>query len=287
MAEDILDQAGEEAGALDKKDQKEAERARKKEEKKQRKAEKKQMQEEGDTAEEEESGGSKIAVILATIVFIAIWLAILALIIKMDIGGFGSTVLQPILKDVPVINKILPETGEEPVVDAQYPYTTLNEAIDRIKELEVELSNTQSQSQGNSDYVAQLEAEVARLREFENEQSAFEEEKTKFYKEVVFNENAPDISEYKAYYESIDPANAEVLYKQVVQQQEADAEIAEYAKTYSEMKPKQAAAIMEAMQDNLKLVVKILENMETDSRSDILAAMNAEVAARITKMMEP
>jgi flagellar motility protein MotE (MotC chaperone) len=287
MAEDILEQAGEEGGALDKKAQKKAERARKKEEKKQRKAEKKQMQEEGDTAEEEESGGSKIAVILATIVFIAIWLAILALIIKMDIGGFGSTVLQPILKDVPVINKILPETGEEPVVDAQYPYTTLNEAIDRIKELEVELSNTQSQSQGNSDYVAQLEAEVARLREFENEQSAFEEEKTKFYKEVVFNENAPDISEYKAYYESIDPANAEVLYKQVVQQQEADAEIEEYAKTYSEMKPKQAAAIMEAMQDNLKLVVKILENMETDSRSDILAAMNAEVAARITKMMEP
>lgn len=286
MAEDILDQAGEEGGALDKKAQKKAERARKKEEKKQKKAEKKQMQEE-ESQEEEESSGSKIAVILATIVFIAIWLAILALIIKMDIGGFGSTVLQPILKDVPVINKILPETEKEPVVDAQYPYTTLDEAIARIKELEVELSDSQSQSQGNSDYVAQLEAEVERLREFENEQSAFEEEKTKFYKEVVFNENAPDISEYKAYYESIDPANAEVLYKQVVQQQEADAEIEEYAKTYSEMKPKQAAAIMEAMQDNLKLVVKILENMETDARSDILAAMNAEVAARITKMMEP
>ena len=286
MAEDILDQAGEEGGALDKKAQKKAERARKKEEKKQRKAEKKQMQEE-ESQEEEESGGSKLAVILATIVFIAIWLAILALIIKMDIGGFGSTVLHPILKDVPVINKILPETEKEPVVDAQYPYTTLDEAIARIKELEVELSDTQSQSKGNSDYVSQLEAEVARLREFENEQSAFEEEKTKFYKEVVFNENAPDISEYKAYYESIDPANAEVLYKQVVQQQEADAEIEEYARTYSEMKPKQAAAIMEAMQDNLKLVVKILENMKTDARSDILAAMNAEVAARITKMMEP
>ena len=44
---------------------------------------------------------------------------------------------------------------------------------------------------------------------------------------------------------------------------------------------------MEAMQDNLKLVVKILQNMETDARSKILAAMDAEVAARITKMMEP
>ncbi|MEH2942687.1 hypothetical protein VSQ32_07395 [Lachnospiraceae bacterium KK002] len=285
MAEEVMDQLGEETGALDKKARKKAEKARKKEEKKQKKAEKKQMQDEA--PEEEESGGSKIAVVAATIVFILIWLAILALIIKMDIGGFGSTVLQPVLKDVPVINKILPESADEPVVDAQYPYTTLDEAINRIKELEVELSDSQSQSQGNSDYVAQLEAEVARLREFENEQSAFEEEKTKFYKEVVFNEKAPDISEYQAYYESIDPANAEVLYKQVIQQQEADAEIQEYAKTYSEMKPKQAAAIMEAMQDNLKLVVKILQNMETDARSKILAAMDAEVAARITKMMEP
>ena len=285
MAEEVMEQPGEETGALDKKARKKAEKARKKEEKQLKKAEKKQMQEEA--PEEEEGGGSKIAVVAATVVFILIWLAILALIIKMDIGGFGSTVLQPVLKDVPVINKILPENPEEPVVDAQYPYTTLDEAINRIKELEVELSDSQSQSQGSSDYVAQLEAEVARLREFENEQSAFEEEKTKFYKEVVFNEKAPDISEYQAYYESIDPANAEVLYKQVIQQQEADAEIQEYAKTYSEMKPKQAAAIMEAMQDNLKLVVKILQNMETDARSKILAAMDAEVAARITKMMEP
>ncbi len=285
MAEDVLDQLDGESGALDKKARKKAEKARKKEEKKQRKEEKKQQGEEA--AEEEDGGGSKIAVVLATIVFIAIWLAILGLIIKMDIGGFGSTVLQPILKDVPVVNKILPESAEGPVVDAQYPYTTLNEAIERIKELEVELSNAQTQTEGTSDYVAQLEAALARLREFESEQSAFEEEKTKFYKEVVFNENAPDISEYKAYYEGIDPANAEVLYKQVVQQQQASEEIEEYAKTYSEMKPNQAAAIMEAMQDNLKLVVKILQNMETDARSKILAAMDAEVAARITKMMEP
>lgn len=280
MAEQVLDQ--EETEVLDKKAQKKAERARKKEEKKNRK------QMEGETPEEEEEGGSKVAVIIATIIFIAIWLAILALVIKMDIGGFGSTVLQPILKDVPYINKILPETvQEEEPVDAQYPYTTLSEAIDRIKELEVELSNAQTQTQGNSDYVAQLEAEVERLKGFESEQSAFEEQKTEFYKEVVFNENAPDISEYRAYYESIDPANAEVLYKQVIQQEEADSKIQDYVNTYASMKPKQAAALMEAMKDDLKLVAKILNNMDTDARAKILDAMDSEVAARLTKIMEP
>lgn len=284
MPEEALEQAQEGTEALDKKARRKAERARKKEEKKN----KKKMQE--DLPEGEESGGSKIAVAAATIVFIAIWLAILALVIKMDVGGFGSTVLHPILKDVPYLNKILPETvqeGEEPVVDAQYPYSTLDDAIARIKELEVELANEQSKTEGDSDQVAQLEAEVERLREFETKQSEFEEEKTQFYKDVVFNENAPDISEYRAYYESIDPANAEVLYKQVVQQQESDSQVSEYATTYAEMKPKQAAAIMEAMTDDLQLVVKILQNMDTDARSKILGAMSADVAARVTKMMEP
>lgn len=280
MAEQALDQ--EETEVLDKKAQKKAEKARKKEEKKNRK------QAEAEMPEEEEDGGSKVAVIIATIIFIAIWLAILALVIKMDIGGFGSTVLQPILKDVPYINKILPETiQEEEPVDAQYPYTTLSEAIDRIKELEVELSNEQKQTQGNSDYVAQLEAEVERLKGFESAQSEFEEQKTEFYKEVVFNENAPDISEYRAYYESIDPANAEVLYKQVIQQEEADDQIQDYVNTYASMKPKQAAALMEKMTDNLKLVAKILNNMDTDSRAKIMDAMDSEIAARLTKIMEP
>ena len=279
MEDEVLEQEE----ALDKKALKKAERARKKEEKRNQK----QMEE--DAAEEEESGvGGKLAVAVATIFIILMWLAILALVIKMDIGGFGSTVLQPLLKDVPYINKILPETAaDEPAVDVQYPYTTLEEAINRIKELEVELANSQSQSQGNSENVAQLEAEIARLKEFENNQSAFEEEKTKFYQEVVFGDNAPDISEYRKYYESIDPANAEVLYKQVVQQEEADSEIQGYAQTYAEMKPKQAAAIMENMTDNLKLVAKILKNMDIEKRGDILGAMDAEVAARLTKIMEP
>ena len=284
MPEDALEQVQEENGALDKKARKKAERARKKEEKQN----KKKMQE--DATEEEEGGGSKIAVAAATVVFIVIWLAILALIIKMDVGGFGSTVLHPILKDVPYLNKILPETvqdEDEPVVDAQYPYSALDEAIARIKELEIELANEQSKSEGDSDQVAQLQAEVERLREFETKQSEFEEQKTEFYKDVVFNENAPDPSEYKAYYESIDPANAEVLYKQVVQQEATDSQVSDYATTYAEMKPKQAAAIMEKMTDNLQLVVKILQNMDTDPRSKILGAMDAEVAARVTKMMEP
>lgn len=269
-------------GALDKRAAKKAGRIKKKEEKKSKK-------QEDATPEEEEAGGSKLAVVAATAAFIIIWLGILVLVIKTDIGGFGSTVLQPVLKDVPVLNKILPDVlpKEGETEDAQYPYTTLEDAIARIKELELELADAQSTSKSSSDNASLLETEVARLQEFEKAQAAFEEQKTKFYKEVVFADNAPDINEYKTYYESIDPANAEVLYKQVLEQQQAEQQIQDYADTYAQMKPKQAAAIMEQMTDNLELVAKILGSMDTASRGAILGAMSSDVAARITKIMEP
>lgn len=277
-AEEVMEQ---EENIVDKKAEKKAARAKKKEEKQAKKKTKEEQ------SAEEESGGSRLAVIAVTIAFIAVWLGILALVIKADIGGFGSTVLQPILKDVPYVNKILPDTKEKDAVDAQYPYTTLDEAIARIKELEIQLADAQTQSNTTSDNVADLEAEIARLKEFEEQQAAFEEEKTKFYQEVVFADNAPDISEYRAYYESIDPSNAEILYKQVVEQEEESTQIKEYADTYAEMKPKQAAAIMEQMTDNLELVAKILKNMDASARGAILGAMDSEVAARVTKIMEP
>ena len=66
-----------------------------------------------------------------------------------------------------------------------------------------------------------------------------------------------------------------------------DEEVADYVKAYSEMKPKAAASIMESMTDDLELVAKILSNMKADKRGDILAAMSPDVAASVTKLMEP
>lgn len=122
---------------------------------------------------------------------------------------------------------------------------------------------------------------------YKQEEAAFEEEKQKFYEEVVFSESAPDIEEYKSYYESIDPANAEIIYRQVVEQTATDDELADYVKTYSSMKPKEAAAIFDTMTDDLDLVADILENMDAQSRANILGKMDSAIAAKVTEIMEP
>ena len=264
--------------------EKKAEKQRKKEEKKLAK----QQELEDDT--EESSGGSKVALVFVTlIIIIIIWLAILALLVKMDVGGFGSTVLAPVLKDVPYINKILPATDESELgtEDTEYPYQTLDEAVAYIKELELELQTAQEGSSENSAYVAQLESEVAKLQQYEQNEADFENEKAQFYEEVVFNDKAPDISEYQKYYESIDPANAEELYKEVVQQEQTSQELTDYVSTYSQMKPKEAAAIFDTMTDNLELVAKILNQMDRQSAANILGKMDSQTAAKVSELMEP
>lgn len=271
------------AEEMDKKAAKKAEKARKKAEKKTAK----NMETDLENTEEEEGGSSKLAVALVTLVIIIVWLAILALLIKWDVGGFGSTVMRPLLKDIPYVNRILPDSEDDLSTEEDYPYKNMDEAVAYIKELEQELAQAQQGSSENSAYIADLEAQSQKLKEYVANEAAFEEEKEKFYNEVVFSDQAPDIEQYKEYYESIDPDNAELLYKQVVEQQQTDSKISDYVKGYSQMKPKEAAAIFDTMTDNLNLVAQILENMDAQSRADILGKMNSDTAAKVTEIMNP
>lgn len=244
---------------------------------------------EGEGLDDEDDGsvGSKIIMFFIAVIIIAIWLAILGLLVKMDVGGFGSTVLYPVLKDVPYVNMILPEVTDYEEVDEAYRFDTIDDAVARIKQLEATINSMKNESQDNSSYTAELEAAAKELAEYKANEEEFEKNKEKFYEEVVFSNYAPDIQEYRKYYETIEPANAEVIYKRVIEQLAADDQVADYVKTYSEMKPAQAAAIFNTMTDDLKLVAKILNNMKPDSRASILGAMNTDIAAKLTAMMEP
>ena len=102
-----------------------AEKQRLKEEKKQLKKEQKDQKkaararakeiasQEADLADEEETGSG--SVFLVTFIIVLIWIAILCLVVKLDLGGFGSNVLTPVLKDVPAVNLILPKNSDTEV----------------------------------------------------------------------------------------------------------------------------------------------------------------------------
>jgi len=280
------------AADAEKKKIKEEKKKLKQEEKQQKKEIKKRAKEiskrESEIEDEEDSGGG-ISSFLVTVIIVFVWLAILCLLIKLDVGGFGSDILTPLLKDVPVVNKILPGSTDVEVTEenAYGGYTSLKDAVDYIKVLELELEHAQEVNNYDAGEMGELKAEVERLKEFENMQIEFQRIKEQFYEEVVYADKGPGPEEYMKYYESMDPATAEALYKQVARQLEEDEEIKDYAEAYSAMKPKQAAAIFEAMTDDLNLAARILWVMDSDTRGKILGAMDETVAAKLTKIMDP
>lgn len=270
---------------------KETQKQFKKEQKNQKKEAKKRAKELENQEREldEQIDGTNASVIVVTIFIIFIWLGILCLLIKMDIGGFGSGVLAPIIKDVPVINKILPS---ENAVETQNKntyggYTSLKEAVEQINSLELQLEQSVNTNATYSEQIELLKAEVERLKTFEENQVEFQRIKEQFYEEVVYADNGPGPDEYRVYYEEMDPATAEGLYKQVIQSEAVNTQMKEYASTFSNMQASEAAAILGAMTDNLELAAEILETLDVSSRGAIMGAMDPAVAARITKIMNP
>lgn len=230
---------------------------------------------------QEESAGSKLLTFIIVFLIVVIWLAIFCLLIKFDVGNFGSEVLSPVLKDVPVVNRILPDSEGE-VVEG---YTNIDEANERIRQLEAELAKLKSTNTASADEVEELKAEVNRLKKFEQQQNAFEQRVKEFDENVVYNDKAPDISEYQKYYEGIDPDNAAEIYEQVMEDLKYRAKITKQATMYSKMDPEQAASVLETMSGDLDLVAAILDSMTESKSALILENMSPETAAQITTKM--
>lgn len=237
--------------------------------------------------------GSKILSFFFVILIIVVWLAILCALVKLDVGGFGSTMLRPILKDVPVINKILPEPSEDQLAQEaeesgdENKIATLSQAKEMIAELEAAneklTANNKSLKEENDD----LKKQVERLEVFEKGQSDFQKQKEEFYNEIVYGENAPDADTYIKWYESIDAAYAESIYRQLITDQKSDKDIKDLAKTYQSMKPKEAADVLSKMSNDLDTVARIMSAMSADSRAKIMDQMEPDFAANVTKKLMP
>ena len=238
-----------------------------------------------------EDGGNGLVTFFATLLIVVLWLAIVGVVIKMDIGGFGSSVLAPILKDIPVVNKILPSTapagGDATDSESYGGYESMEEAVAYIRQLELELEREQTASKAKDTENEALRAEVLRLKEFEARQEEFQRISTEFYEEVVYSEKGPGLDAYMKYYESMYPTVAEYLYKQGLVQQQKNAEAEAFAQTYAQMKPKEVAKIFEEMTNELDVVADILGAMSVEERAAIMNVLDPELGAKLTKLMQP
>lgn len=241
--------------------------------------------------DKDKEDGGRLASAFLTLLIVLIWLGVLIILIKLDIGGVGSNVLRPVLKDVPVLNMILPdETDDDLLSHGVYPFSNMAEAISNYEAMQAELL---AYKEANKDYenrVAELEKEVERLKYFEDDQLLYKELWKEFYDLVVYTDNAPTLDDYVAWYEKIDPSYAEVLYRQAIDQIAYRDALSDYVKAYSSMKAASAASVLIEMTGNLDTVAKILGTMKPAARASILgemAKLDPILTAKITVLMEP
>lgn len=232
-----------------------------------------------------ESIGSKIGTGLMVILVIIVWLAIFVLLIKLDTAGLGTR-LRPLIKDVPVLQLILPDVSDDVLISEQnYPYKNISEAVEVIKQLEQQVDELDSKTSDYAKRILDLQAEVERLQEYEKQQLEFEERVKKFDVNVVYNSKAPSIEEYRKYYEEINPETAEEIYRQVIEQLQYDESIKEKAKLLKTMKPGNAAKALEEMTADIEYTCKILLCMKPDEATAIMDKMDSLFVARIIQKM--
>ena len=157
----------------------------------------------------------------------------------------------------------------------------------QIDALNATVAADQEKIQSMTEQIQEKDNEIVRLKGFEDDQERFVHLKNEFYNEVVYGNSAPDADTYIKWYESIDPDAAEEIYRQVVAQQQASSEIKDLATTYAEMEPASAAKILETMKGDLDTVTKIMQEMASSDRAEIMAEMDPDFAANITKKLMP
>ncbi len=177
-----------------------------------------------------------------TLFIIAIWLGILCLLVKMDVGGFGSNVLTPILKDVPVINKILPsESGTETTKDKAYGgYNSIKDAVEEINNLQKQMETLQNNNTYRT-YYEEMDPTTAEA----------------LYKQVIQEEAVNNkMKDYVATYSSMEASKAAAILSAMTDNLNLAAEILESLSSSSraaimaEMDPSIAARLTKIMNPN-------------------------------------
>lgn len=225
-----------------------------------------------------------LKVVIGIFVTIIIIIIIVIALIKFDVGSLGTKVIGPKIIGIPGSELILPEMPVEEVGE-DYNFKTIEEAVEILKITEKMLKETGDKAEIVDEQLLQLEAEVTRLKIFEANQVDFQKDKAEFDTWIVKQAKPAD---YKEWFEKINPENAADLYQEVIKTVDYEEGIKGMIDIYQNMKPAQAATILEGMSiTKLDQVGTIIKSLTADQAADILAQMDPVVAAKITSYIYP
>jgi flagellar motility protein MotE (MotC chaperone) len=233
---------------------------------------------------------SVLVVLIALLVVALVSFGVFYFFTKNNIYGFAYTV-KPLIENHPLLKRVLPEEllGHDPD-DPKYltekeilkKYEEYREKVKSLNE-SLEKANQEIERMKHEDLTAQdteamLKENQAVLESIKQEQEALEAEK-KALSEMIANGYREGFREY---FEKVDKATAEAIYKEIVKDTLINEELAKLAKPFAEMEPKRAAQVLaELFASDRKMALDIMEGLKSGAQARILENMDARTAADI------
>ncbi|NLU51841.1 MAG: hypothetical protein GXX10_03125 [Clostridiaceae bacterium] len=234
---------------------------------------------------------SLVVVLLAVLVVFAVSAGVFYFTVKNNINGIADS-LRPSIKDNPLLSLALPKEydAEDPsLLTEEELKKKYNEFRNKIAELEKSLEESNSTIEELNQKLASVGDEQAILEENKQllaqimeEMEKIEEEKKSISEMVIRG----DTEGFKNYFEKVDKATAEAIYKEIVAQGAVDEEKKALSKSFSSMDPESAAQVLtELYKKDKEVLLDIFEGLKADAGASILAQMEPQTAADITKML--
>lgn len=239
-----------------------------------------------------------LTVLLSILIVLVVFGGAFYYALKNNIYGLGDQ-FRPSLERIPVLKLALPPLppSEDPYDPRHLTQKELLDKYNQLRGMETELT-------------AQIESANRRIAELENEKQQWERLKQEAEARRIENENAENriqqqlsqleadkkelsrlIAEgnkegFKSYFEKVDPETAKAIYQELVQEEVIDQQYRNLAKSYTEMEPANAAAILsELATSDMPMVVNLFEAMKTNVAAEIIESMEPKLAADILKAL--
>jgi len=233
-----------------------------------------------------------LTVLLVLAIIAAVFGGVFYFIVRNNFGGVADRYYLTI-KDIPVLKYALPvkkdpldpknmtaEDIKKKYIEFRDQNADLNKQLTDAKaELEKYKASEAEANQAAADNEQKIKDIDTREAALKNKEGQLTEMKRQIDELIAKGDKAA----FKAYYESLDPANAKVLYSQVVSELQTDANVKKFALVYAAMDPAAAAQIFEQMGvSKLDMTAETLQAMNKDNSAKILGSMTPQFAAQVT-----
>lgn len=232
-------------------------------------------------ADKKDKKGKKGKSGLIVLIVIVLLLAGAVTATVLNLFGLRDNVLVPFLRNVPIIGNMMPADTATPAID---PAVTIAQLETQLQDLEGQNASLEDNLETLNAITADLEAEINRLQEFEQQHY----ERVAAHMEFMRATAEADPEAFIEFFSTMYPALQEEIFREIMGQRYNDERWENYISAWGAANPGLVALSIETMiTTDMPLIVSVMNDLPVSTRASILNALEVESRAAVLRQMDP